>query len=56
MAELLGSGKAPEKLIQMYSPFGAFAICAVLRGLIPRGKKTSFASASHGPSARKKRA
>ncbi|XP_078181304.1 uncharacterized protein LOC144575056 [Carex rostrata] len=56
MAEVLGSGRASEKLIHMYSPFGAFAVCAILRGLIPRAKKTSFASGSLGPSSRKKRA
>lgn len=56
MAEVLGSGRASEKLIHMYSPFGAFAVCAILRGIIPRAKKTSFASGSHGPSTRKKRA
>ncbi|KAJ4801435.1 Transmembrane protein 97 [Rhynchospora pubera] len=56
MAEVLRSGRASEKLIQMYSPFGAFAVCAILRGLLPRPRKTSLPSASHGYSARKKRA
>ncbi|KAJ3670423.1 hypothetical protein LUZ60_010747 [Juncus effusus] len=55
MTEILGSGRASERLIQMYSPFGLFAICAILRGFISRGKRVSSSSGSHGPSARKKR-
>ncbi|KAJ3670417.1 hypothetical protein LUZ60_010741 [Juncus effusus] len=54
MSEILGSGRASEKLIQMYTPFLLFVICAISRGFISRGKRAS-SSASHGPSARKKR-
>ncbi|KAJ6816137.1 transmembrane protein 97 [Iris pallida] len=56
MAELLGSGRASEKLLQMYTPFAAFSVLAILRGLFPRRRHSTHTSASHASSARKKRA
>ncbi|XP_010923967.2 uncharacterized protein [Elaeis guineensis] len=55
MAELMLSGKASDRLIQMYSPFLVFALFAMLRGLFSHPRRTSTA-ASHSSSARKKRA
>nr|CAD1819158.1 unnamed protein product [Ananas comosus var. bracteatus] len=55
LAELLGSGRASDKLLQMYVPFMVFALCAILRGLLPRPGR-AVAAASHAPPARKKRA
>ncbi|XP_020577405.1 uncharacterized protein LOC110036064 [Phalaenopsis equestris] len=55
MAELLGSDKSPDKLLQMYCPFVAFSVLAILKGLFP-GPLPKVTKASHAPSARKKRA
>ncbi|XP_065037213.1 uncharacterized protein LOC135672645 [Musa acuminata AAA Group] len=54
MAELLGSGKASEQLLQIYFPFGVFALLAILRGLFYRPRRAT--STSHASSSRKKRA
>ncbi|KAG8640638.1 hypothetical protein MANES_13G070900v8 [Manihot esculenta] len=35
LAELMGSGKASDKLMMIYSPFMGFGILAILRGLMP---------------------
>lgn len=55
MAELLGSGRSSDKLLQMYSPFVAFSVLAILKGLFSGPPHTGI-KASHAPSARKKRA
>ncbi|XP_037443816.1 sigma intracellular receptor 2-like [Triticum dicoccoides] len=48
--EMLGSGKATTKLLQMYVPYAVFAVIAILRGLC-----SCSAPASPASSARKKR-
>jgi len=55
LGELLGSGKATPKLLQVYVPFAAFGVIAILRGLCSCSPRTT-AGSSVGPSARKKRA
>ncbi|XP_072957182.1 uncharacterized protein [Typha angustifolia] len=55
LADLLGSGRASDNLLQMYYPFMVFSILAILRGLFSRPRRATAGSASHGPSARKKR-
>ncbi|KAH0459393.1 hypothetical protein IEQ34_012207 [Dendrobium chrysotoxum] len=55
MAELLGSGRSSDKLLQIYSPFVAFSVLAILKGLFS-GPLHTVTKASHAPSARKKRA
>ncbi|XP_010930547.2 uncharacterized protein [Elaeis guineensis] len=55
MAELMLSGKASDRLIQMYSPFLVFALFAILRGCLSHPRRT-IATSSHAPSVRKKRA
>ncbi|EER98394.1 hypothetical protein BDA96_02G119000 [Sorghum bicolor] len=54
LGEILGSGKATPKLLQMYAPFAVFAVIAILRGLCSCSGRTT-AGSSLGPSARKKR-
>lgn len=54
LGEILGSGIATDKLLQMYVPFVVFAVVAILRGLCPCS--SSAAAPSLGPSSRKKRA
>ncbi|KAK8954193.1 hypothetical protein KSP39_PZI001990 [Platanthera zijinensis] len=55
MAELLGSGRASQKLLQLYSPFVAFSVLAILKGVFS-GSCYTVIKASHAPAARKKRA
>ncbi|KAJ1288329.1 hypothetical protein BS78_02G080900 [Paspalum vaginatum] len=52
--EMLGSGKATPKLLQMYAPFAGFSVIAILRGLCSCSERTT-AGSSVRPSARKKR-
>ncbi|GJW22467.1 sigma intracellular receptor 2-like protein [Tanacetum coccineum] len=54
-SELLGSGKASEKLLKLYLPFMGFAVLAILRGLLPHSEK-SKAISTKPIMARKKRA
>ncbi|RCV10412.1 hypothetical protein SETIT_2G110400v2 [Setaria italica] len=54
LGDMLGSGKATPKLLQMYAPFLVFAIIAILRGLCSCSERTT-AGSSLRPSARKKR-
>ncbi|KAG0479245.1 hypothetical protein HPP92_009895 [Vanilla planifolia] len=55
MAELLGSGRASEKLLQLYTPFIAFSVVAILRGLLA-GPCHAPIRPPHAPSSKKKRA
>jgi len=54
LGELLSSGKATPKLLQVYVPFAAFAVIAILCGLCSCSPRTTTGS-SVGPSTRKKR-
>ncbi|KAJ0433982.1 putative sigma intracellular receptor 2, EXPERA domain-containing protein [Helianthus annuus] len=55
LSEMVGSGKASEKLLKMYYPFLGFAVLAILRGLLPHSSKSN-ASVTRPVVARKKRA
>ncbi|CAI9262083.1 unnamed protein product [Lactuca saligna] len=55
LSELIGSGKASEKLLKLYFPFMGFAVLAILRGFLPPSPKTNAIS-TKSASARKKRA
>ncbi|KAL6639476.1 hypothetical protein ACP70R_023206 [Stipagrostis hirtigluma subsp. patula] len=54
LGEMIGSGRATPKLLQMYVPFAVFAVIAILRGLCSCSERAT-AGSSLGPSARKKR-
>nr|XP_043614138.1 sigma intracellular receptor 2-like [Erigeron canadensis] len=41
ISELLGSGKASEKILKLYFPFMGFAILAIIRGLLPHSFKSN---------------
>ncbi|XP_042504743.1 uncharacterized protein LOC122081626 [Macadamia integrifolia] len=59
LGELMGSGKASDKLLLLYSPFLGFAILAVLRGLVPSGGRSrtpTSTNAARATTARKKKA
>ncbi|XP_010522329.1 PREDICTED: transmembrane protein 97 [Tarenaya hassleriana] len=57
LGELLGSGKASDKLLMMYVPFLGFGMLAILRGLVSSSSKTTGASSKRSAIlARKKRA
>ncbi|KAL9855383.1 putative sigma intracellular receptor 2, EXPERA domain-containing protein [Arabidopsis thaliana] len=40
LGDMIGSGKASDRLLMMYVPFMGFGILAVLRGLVYRSTKT----------------
>ncbi|KAF2284963.1 hypothetical protein P3X46_012180 [Hevea brasiliensis] len=56
LAELMGSGKASDKLMMIYSPFMGFGILAILRGLMPVSAKTASSMGKRTILPRKKRA
>ncbi|CAM0876848.1 unnamed protein product [Alopecurus aequalis] len=51
LGEMLGSGRATPKLLQLYVPYAVFAVAAILRSLCSCSAPRSTAA----PSARKKR-
>ncbi|PKA52608.1 hypothetical protein AXF42_Ash001589 [Apostasia shenzhenica] len=55
MAEYLGSGRASDKLLQLFTPFLAFSFFAILKGLFSKPRHTVIKQ-SHAAAARKKRA
>nr|XP_043613498.1 uncharacterized protein LOC122585429 [Erigeron canadensis] len=55
VSELLGSGKASEKLLKLYVPFLGFGVLAIVRGLLPHSQK-STANGTQPIKSRKKRA
>nr|XP_043612910.1 uncharacterized protein LOC122584900 [Erigeron canadensis] len=55
LSELLGSGKASDKLLKMYTPFLGFAVLAILRGLLPHSRRSN-AIGTRPAMLRKKRA
>ncbi|KAI3736284.1 hypothetical protein L6452_15823 [Arctium lappa] len=55
LSELVGSGKASEKLLKLYFPFMGFSVLAILRGLLPHSQK-SKAIGTRPALIRKKRA
>uniref|UniRef100_A0A2P2QX43 Uncharacterized protein MANES_12G075500 n=1 Tax=Rhizophora mucronata TaxID=61149 RepID=A0A2P2QX43_RHIMU len=56
LAELVGSGKASDKLMMLYYPVLGFSALAILRGLMPHGGKSISAIGKRPAFARKKRA
>ncbi|EOY01449.1 Transmembrane protein 97, putative [Theobroma cacao] len=56
LGELLGSPKASDKLLIVYSPFTGFGILAMLRGLVPHSGKAAPTTGKGPALARKKRA
>lgn len=58
LSEMIGSGKASEKLLNMHYPFLGFAVLAMLRGLLSQTGKSASTGAGKGTPAisRKKRA
>lgn len=56
LSELIGSGKASDKLLLLHYPFLGLGVLAMLRGLLPQSRKTA-STVGKGPAlARKKRA
>lgn len=58
LSEMIGSGKASDKLLTMYFPFLGLGVLAILRGLLAQsGKTASSSTVAKGSSLdRKKRA
>ncbi|KDP25841.1 hypothetical protein JCGZ_22871 [Jatropha curcas] len=55
LAELMGSGKASDKLMMIYFPFMGLGILAILRGLMPVSGKSASAMGSKRPPLLKKK-
>ncbi|KAK6252064.1 hypothetical protein QUC31_013784 [Theobroma cacao] len=56
LGELLGSQKATDKLLMMYTPFMGVGVLALLRGLVPQSGRASSSIGKRPALARKKRA
>ncbi|KAL5573312.1 hypothetical protein UlMin_022909 [Ulmus minor] len=56
LSELIGSGKASDKLLMMYVPFAGLGVLATMRGLLPRSAKTASTGGKGPALTRKKRA
>ncbi|KAL4280849.1 hypothetical protein GQ457_03G011230 [Hibiscus cannabinus] len=56
LGELLGSQKASDKLLAMYSPFMGLGVLALLRGLVPHSAKSAAVGKKPAALARKKKA
>ncbi|XP_062106138.1 uncharacterized protein LOC133817590 [Humulus lupulus] len=56
LSEMIGSGKASDKLIMLHLPFLGFGVLATVRGLLPQSGKTSSTVGKGPVMARKKRA
>uniref|UniRef100_A0A7N0TU78 EXPERA domain-containing protein n=1 Tax=Kalanchoe fedtschenkoi TaxID=63787 RepID=A0A7N0TU78_KALFE len=54
LAEMLGSGRASDKLLSLYYPFLGLAVLSILRGLVPTSSKPALSSGRR-PLPRKKR-
>ncbi|KAG8642306.1 sigma intracellular receptor 2 [Manihot esculenta] len=55
LAELMGSGKASDKLMMIYAPFMGFGVLAILRGLMPVSAKSISSMGKRPLLPRKKR-
>ncbi|KAI4331050.1 hypothetical protein MLD38_029278 [Melastoma candidum] len=49
LPELMWSSKASDNLLMVYSPFFGFGVLAMLRGLLPRHRKTPSAAGGSKP-------
>lgn len=57
LSEMMGSKKASDKLLTMYSPFLGLGVLATLRGLLAHSHRTNSAHSKRSAmAARKKRA
>jgi hypothetical protein len=55
LSELMGSGRASDKLLMMYFPFMGLGVLASLRGLLPHSGKATSAIGKRPLLGRKKR-